>query len=155
MPNSEWPTLQRLLQTSDRSCSVSVFASLACISEQEVEVDLPGAAHGEVSVEQWEQWLSSRGLRTQRLEGCPLEYVPCAHLVANFPQNLRDFHWVYRDENGDVHDPSPTTLTLGANHPHMRQLKSYDTHQLTIAIIKESLGPTKPRVESHTTVQIS
>jgi hypothetical protein len=128
------PKAQRLFQLGERDCSISVFAALANVAESELINDLPGASRGEITVEGWEQWLRSRGLEPKRREGCPTDVLPCAHLVANSPRGINDFHWVYRDELGDVHDPSPVSSSLTADHPHMRELKSYDTHHLTITV---------------------
>ena len=30
------------------------------------------------------------------------------------PRNKRDFHWIYRDEHGDIHDPSPVVMHVPA-----------------------------------------
>jgi hypothetical protein len=121
---------------------VPVFAELAGVPEADVMRDLPGAALGQVSVDGWKAWLAGRGWLVEQLDGCPADRVPCAHLVANCPQTLEDFHWVYRDENGDVHDPGSVSLILPADHPHMRELMAYDTHQLTI-IVKRAIATSK------------
>jgi hypothetical protein len=62
------------------------------------------------------------GFEVTRRQGCDDVEVPCAHLVADCPQSAADFHWVYRDADGDVHDPSPVSMAMWANHPDMRSL---------------------------------
>jgi hypothetical protein len=129
------PKAQRLFQTSERDCSVPVFAALADVSEDEVCQDLPNVRLGEVSVEKWEAWLKTKGFDARRREGCSSDELPCAHLVALYdPRDERDFHWIYRDSDGDVHDPSPTFSAMPANDPRMRDLSCYHTKVLTISV---------------------
>jgi hypothetical protein len=66
--------------------------------------------------------------------------APCAHLVGigDTPQSESDFHWIYRDSDGDVHDPSPVFKFMPANDERMRELKPYALQVLTIALKKMS-----------------
>lgn len=129
------PKSQKLRQQSDRDCSVPVFAALAGVSEDEVRRDLPNAPLGEVNVSQWEYWLQEKGLRVQRRDGCPTDMVPCAHLVAESPPRaIRDFHWIYRDADGDVHDPSPVFAAMPADDPRMKDLSVYAQQELTLCV---------------------
>ena len=125
---------QRLFQVGERACSVPVFAALAGVSAREVLNDLPGAALGEITVVEWEKWLENKGLEVLRRDGCQTDVLPCIHLVANYPRGLEDFHWVFRDEHGDVHDPSPVSSCLSADSSHMRGLLSYNVRELTITV---------------------
>ena len=83
---------------------------------------------------EWIEWLEGRGFTVRKREGCPDDIAPCAHLVAHLPQSGSDFHWVYRDAEGDVHDPSPVSTCMGADDPRMRNLNFYETKQLTISV---------------------
>jgi hypothetical protein len=129
---------QKLRQGSDRDCAVAVFAALAGTSYQEVIDAFPGrAVHGLVRPGEWVDWLKNKGCQPTLREGCPDGAVPCAHLVADHPMSNQDFHWVYRDEDGDVHDPSPVFFIVSANHPSMRSLSAYNTKVLTISVNKQ------------------
>jgi hypothetical protein len=135
------PKQQKLRQESERDCSVPVFAALAGISEDEVRQDLPQAAMGQVSDLQLIKWLEKRGFKVLRRDGCPTDIVPCAHLVGpNEPRDKRDFHWVYRDEDGDVHDPSPVSLAVAADDAMMRNLSLYARKELTLSVSSPSPG---------------
>jgi hypothetical protein len=102
--NFKFPKQQRLRQDSERGCSVPVFANLASVSEGEVLRDLPAAALGAVSVSEWIKWLENKRFDVLSRDGCPADIVPCAHLVAlHDPRDAGDFHWIYRDSDGDVH----------------------------------------------------
>jgi len=130
------PKQQRLRQELERACSVPVFAVLAGVSEDKVCRDLPGAALGQVTVQEWISWLEKRSLRVLKRDGWPTDIVPCAHLVATRqPRDERDFHWVYRDADGDVHDPSPMFEAMPADDPRMRNLSLYAEKVLTLAIV--------------------
>jgi hypothetical protein len=133
------PKQQRLRQKSDRDCSVPVFAALTGISEDKLCLDVPLAAMGLVSVDQWKNWLRKRGFQVSERDGCPVDLLPCAHLVATHPpRDLTDFHWIYRDGDGDVHDPSEVSLAMPADDPRMRNLSLYSLHQLTLSISRAS-----------------
>jgi hypothetical protein len=129
------PKPQILRQESDRDCSVPVFAALAGVSETKVLRDLPHAALGQVSVLEWMDWLEAQGLSALKRDSCPSDIVPCAHLVASHPpRDHTDFHWIYRDADGDVHDPSPVFEAMSADDPRMKDLSSYHQQVLTISV---------------------
>jgi len=114
---------------------VPVFSALTGIPEDEIRRDLPEAALGTVDVDQWIEWLESKGAKVLKRYGCPSDIVPCAHLVApNPPRNRSDFHWIYRDEDGDVHDPSSVWAAMPADDVKFRDLAYYEHKELTISI---------------------
>jgi hypothetical protein len=129
------PKTQKLRQGSERDCSVPVFAALAGVSEDEVRRDLPKAALGQATVQQWIHWLERKGFEVLKRDGCPTDAVPCAHLVAlHQPRSKQDFHWIYRDADGDVHDPSPVFEAMPADDPRMRNLSAYTEKVLTLSL---------------------
>jgi hypothetical protein len=135
----KFPKQQRLHQESERDCSVAVFAALTGLSKEVVCLDLPGAPLGVISVGEWIDWLKGRSFEVLQRTGCPDDRVPCAHLVGPlYPGNQSDFHWVYRDEDGDIHDPSPSAMYMPASHPSMRDLSAYSQKVLTISISRPS-----------------
>ncbi len=125
---------QKLRQLSGRDCGVEVFSELAGSTRSELLNDLPSALDGTVRPDQWEEWLSSKGFTVTRHEGCEQYDLPCAHLVGNHPMSNSDFHWVYRDPDGDIHDPSPVLQIFCANDSKLRSLSFYDTKVLTISV---------------------
>jgi hypothetical protein len=127
------PKPQKLLQRQERDCGVVVFAELAGTSYEDVLTDLPGADLSPISVDAWERWIKSKGFLVQREQGCPESVLPCAHLVSPVDDN-RFCHWVYRDTEGDVHDPSPRSIHFAADDPRMRNLSLYGFHLLTVSI---------------------
>ena len=132
-----FPKLQKLRQGSDRDCSVSVFAALARVSEDKVHADLPNASLGQVSVLEWMNWLEAQNLDVLKRDGCPSDIRPCAHLVASHPpRDHTDFHWIYRDDDGDIHDPSPVFEAMPADDPRMVDLSPYIQQVLTISVSK-------------------
>jgi hypothetical protein len=133
------PKTQRLRQELERDCSVPVFAELTGVSSDEILRDFPHATIGRVTVEQWKAWLEKRGLTVVERDGCPSDIVPCVHLVATHePRDNTDFHWIYRDEDGDVHDPSPVSGAVPADDPTMRDLTYYRGKILTLSVLKSS-----------------
>jgi len=133
--NFKFPKQQRLRQDSERGCSVPVFANLASVSEGEVLRDLPAAALGAVSVSEWIKWLENKRFDVLSRDGCPADIVPCAHLVAlHDPRDAGDFHWIYRDSDGDVHDPFGDFGTIAADDPIMKNLSLYRRKVLTLSI---------------------
>lgn len=135
-----FPKPQKLRQNLERECSIPVFAELSGVSEDEVRQDFPQAVLGLVTVEQWISWLHKRGFRVLRRDGCPADVLPCVHLVATHqPRDGSDFHWIYRDADGDVHDPSPVFAAMPADHPSMRNLSVYFQQVLTISIASSAL----------------
>lgn len=128
------PKPQRLHQKYERDCGVSVFAALAGVSEEEVLADLPTAYLGIVTVDGWIGWLESKGFTVLKREECPADIVPCAHLVANALYTKEDAHWVFRDEDGDMHDPSPVAMCWPANDDRMRNLETYSIKILTLSV---------------------
>lgn len=131
----KFPKQQMLRQRTDRDCSVPVFAALVGISEAELCRELPAAPEQGVSVDGWMTWLSEKGLDPLKRDGCPADVVPCAHLVGPFqPRSLNDFHWIYRDEDGDVHDPAPSFSAMPADDPRMKELAGYARKELTISV---------------------
>jgi hypothetical protein len=128
------PKPQRLHQSGDRDCSVPVFAALSGLTEDQVRAELPGAVLGEVTVDGWIAWLESKGFRVTKHQGCPSDIVPCAHLVGNMPRSQADFHWIFRDGDGDVHDPSPVFSCVPADDPRIRSLSYYSEHVLTLTL---------------------
>ncbi len=138
----KFPKQQELRQESDRDCSVPVFARLAGVSEDEVRRDLPQAALGKITHLRWISWLEKRGFKVLLCDGCPTDIAPCAHLVATHqPRNERDFHWVYRDAEGDVHDPSQVFAAIPASDPSMRNLSNYHQKVLTLSVFSPSPNP--------------
>lgn len=125
---------QMFHQTSEpRDCGVFVFAALAGVSEDEIRRDLPEAHLGEVSVDGWISWLEEKGFTVLPRRGCPDDIVPCAHLVAL--NELRDgAHWIYRDREGDVHDPNSAQRYVQADDPRMKSLSFYSEKVLTISV---------------------
>ena len=131
----KFPKPQMLRQRTDRDCSVPVFAALARVSEAELCRELPAAPEQRISVNGWMTWLSEKGLDPLKRDGCPADIVPCAHLVGPVqPRGPKDFHWIYRDENGDVHDPDRSFEAMPADDPRMRELTVYATKVLTISV---------------------
>lgn len=129
------PKQQRLQQTSDRDCSVPVFAALTGLSDDEIRRDLPNAALGQVSVSEWMAWLHEKGRNPLKRDGCLTDFLPCAHLVATHePRDRSDFHWIYRDSDGDVHDPSPVVAAMPADDPRMKNLTDYHHCELTLSV---------------------
>ena len=45
-----------------------------------------------------------------------------------------EFHWVYRDEEGDVLDPNPVNQFMPADDPRMKQLDIYSEKILTLSV---------------------
>ena len=134
----KFPKAQLLHQKHDRDCGVCVFAKLAGMSEAELLTDLPWAQLGEVSVDDWCRWLQEKGFSVSKREGCPDDGVSCAHLVAHQMNSERDAHWVYRDQEGDVHDPSPVSAYFPADDSRMRDLSFYSMKILTLSILRDS-----------------
>ena len=128
------PKPQMLHQKHERDCGVSVFAALAGVSEEEVLADLPTAHLGTVTVDGWCVWLESKGLRVLRRDECPDDIVPCAHLVASVMYRKEDAHWVFRDGDGDVHDPSESSMYMPANDSRMRDLSIFSMKILTLSV---------------------
>jgi hypothetical protein len=119
---------------------VPVFAALTGVSEDQLRTEMPGAARGEVSVDGWINWLQRRGFKVTRHQGCPANIFPCAHLVGNMPQSHADFHWIFRDSDGDVHDPSPVFTYMPADDPRIRSLEYYKEQVLTLYLAMNSRG---------------
>ena len=129
------PKPQMLRQQAERDCSVPVFAAVAGVSEDNVRRDFPEAAVGGVSVLDWVHWLERQGFVVLNRSGCPDDVVPCVHLVATHePRGPDDFHWIYRDLDGDVHDPSPVFQFMPADDPRMRDLSVYAEKVLTLCV---------------------
>jgi hypothetical protein len=136
----KFPKQQNLRQESERGCSVPVFAKLAGISKDELLTQVPEAALGKVTHLQWKSWLETRFPSVVLLDGCPTDTVPCAHLVGPaYPGSPGDYHWIYRDSEGDVYDPSGQCDAMPADHPDMRNLVPFSTKVLTITV------PNQPR----------
>jgi hypothetical protein len=131
--------MQSLQQNRERDCGVCVFAKLVGITEEELLRELPDAYLGTVSVKDWEVWLESKGFAVTRRQECPDDVVPCAHLVGHGVHTREDAHWVYRDEDGDVLDPSPVNFYMPPNDPRMRRLDVYSEKILTLTIERKSL----------------
>jgi len=127
------PKQQVLRQRFERDCGVAVFAELAGISYEDVLRDLPDAHLGTVTDGGWMRWLEQKGFTPLKREGCPEDIVPCAHMVAPV-DDTRYCHWVYRDAEGDIHDPSPSSLAVPADDERMRKLSLYDVKVMTISI---------------------
>ena len=151
------PKQQKLRQETERGCSVPVFAALAGVSEDEVRRDLPDAELGLVDVVRWESWLATKGFKIQERDGGPADIAPCVHLVApHRPRDKYDFHWVYRDEEGDVHDPSPVYAALGADDPRMKSLSVYGGNVvLTISVSGRSPAQTAKVAEVGAWLQVN
>ena len=111
-----------------------VFARLAGISEDQLRAELPDAQLGKVSVDEWQKWIEAKGFVVTRRDGCSDDAVPCAHLVSHGANTLEDFHWVYRDEEGDVLDPNPVNQFVPADDPRMKQLDVYSDKILTLSV---------------------
>jgi hypothetical protein len=127
------PKPNKLHQKGTRDCGVCVFAELAGVSYEQVIQELPGADEGTVTVDGWIAWMKTKGINFEMREGCPADVVPCAHLVSNTMTSKDDFHWVLRDEDGDVHDPSPVAMYMPADDPRMRDLETYAFKKLTLS----------------------
>jgi hypothetical protein len=127
------PKPQRLHLTSERDCGVAVFAALTGISENEIRHDLPEAHFGEVSVDGWTRWLQRKGLEIRRQAACSDDFVPCAHLVA-LDERRDGAHWIHRDDDGDIHDPSPTFRYFAADDARMRSISFYPEKVLTLSV---------------------
>lgn len=125
------PKPQRLFQLFERDCGVCVFAELAEVSREELLQDLPLAHLGTVSVDGWTEWLERKGRVVLRRQECPDDIVPCAHLVGWCDT---DFHWIYRDAEGDLHDPSPVFTAMPADDPRMKSIAFYPLKVLTLSI---------------------
>jgi hypothetical protein len=95
--------------------------------------DIPDAHLGTVTADGWHRWLTQRGFKVTQSNGCPADVLPCAHMVSPV-HPWRDGHWVYRDEEGDVHDPSHATQAMPADSPFMKELQMYDYKNLTISV---------------------
>lgn len=134
-PNIKMPKRQSLHQRFDRDCGVVVFAAIAGIPYEEICQDLPEAHLGTVSVTGWQAWLTQRGFEVLKQDGCPDNIVPCAHLVA-LVENGDDCHWIYRDEEGNVHDPDPAFGAMPADDPRMRELLFYELRITTLSVLK-------------------
>jgi hypothetical protein len=129
------PKQQELRQESDRACSVPVFARLTGVAEDQLLSELPQASDGDISVNQWITWLEGLGFTVLGRDGGPDDIVPCAHLVGpHTPRSPKDCHWIYRDEHGDVHDPSHGLEAVPADHPTMRDLSAYSRKFLTLSV---------------------
>jgi hypothetical protein len=131
----ELPVPQKLRQAAERDCSVPVFAALTGIAEDKIRREFPRAAQGVVSVDEWKEWLEQKGFSVLHQDGCPADIVPCAHLVGpSIIRNPTDAHWIYRDEHGYVHDPSPVWEYWAANDEKMMSLQYHGSKVLTISI---------------------
>lgn len=114
----KFPKQQMLRQKTDKDCSVPVFSALTDISEDEICRELPLAPKQGVTVDAWMDWLAAKGLEPLKRQGSPDDIVPCVHLVGpTNPQALTHFHWVYRDAEGDLHDPHPSVAAMPADDP--------------------------------------
>lgn len=121
---------QSLRQEGERDCAVPVFGKLTGVSREGILRDLPEAAEGKVTPDQWEDWLGNRSFGVTRYNGCNEHYeLPCAHLVQRHSP-----HWVYEDENG-VLDPSPCMACMPPHDSRMRDWdKTYGGRILTISV---------------------
>jgi hypothetical protein len=128
------PKMQSLHQKFDRDCGVCVFAKLAGMTEEGLRAELPDAHLGTVTVNGWEEWLRDKGFIVTQRDGCPNDIVPCAHLVSHGANTGEDYHWVYRDEDGDVLDPNPVNFYMPPGDARMRRLDVYSVKVLTISI---------------------
>jgi hypothetical protein len=131
--NFNLPKPQRHFQRDERDCGVAVFAALAGLTYEEVLRDLPDARLGTVTVDGWKAWLEQRGFTVSHLVGCPDNIFPCAHLVAPV-DDVTCCHWVYRDEEGDIHDPSPVSRAMPADSAWMKNLSMYKCKVLTLSV---------------------
>jgi|GEM_PF-5802754 len=96
---------QMLRQRGNMDCGVVVFARLADLTEEEILRDQPDAFNGITDI-QWESLLISKGRKVTRYRLGEAYPLPCAHLVETSHGSGR-YHWIYRAEDGGVHDPSP------------------------------------------------
>jgi hypothetical protein len=127
------PKPQMLRQRFERDCGVVVFGKLAGVAYEDVCRDLPDAHLGNVTVDCWVHWLEAKGFDVLKRQGCPSDIVPCAHLVAPVDDG-RYCHWVYRDADGDIHDPASPFAAMPADDPRMRDLTCYSCKFLTISV---------------------
>jgi hypothetical protein len=134
-PNFKLPKPQGRFQRYERDCGVVVFAALAGVSYETVLRDFPDAHLGTITVDAWHRWLMERGFSVTRLPGCPADVFPCAHMVAPV-DDRRYAHWVYRDAEGDIHDPSHATKAMPADSSFMKALQMYEYKILTISIAR-------------------
>ena len=49
------------------------------------------------------------------------------------PRDVHDFHWFYRDADGDVHDPSPPFEARPADDPRIRELSPHPHKVLALS----------------------
>jgi hypothetical protein len=110
-----------------------VFAELAGIPYEDVLNDLPNAHLGTITVDGWTEWLETKGFTVSGQPGCPDGVVPCAHLVA-LADHPDYYHWIYRDGDGDIYDPSDMFAAMPEYDPWMRMLSPYQCKRWTISI---------------------
>jgi len=127
------PKAQCHFQRADRDCGVVVFAALTGVPYEDVLRDIPDADLGTVTLNGWVDWLMKRGFKVTRRDGYWTDIVPCAHMVSPV-HPWRELHWVYRDEEGDVHDPSHATQAKPADDPFMTELQLYEWKLETISV---------------------
>ena len=131
--NFKMPKAQQHFQKTERDCGVAVFAALTGVGYDEILKDLPEAHLGTVTVDGWKRWLEGKGFVVTHRDKCPADIVPCAHLVAP-ADDTRYCHWVYRDADGDIHDPSAASAAMPADDPWMKELRAYECKVLTISL---------------------
>jgi hypothetical protein len=120
---------QKLRQEGEADCSVPVFRELAGISREELLRELPHAVGARVTVQQWEEWLYSKGRKPVRHQNDEPYTLPCAHLVewAGRP------HWIYQDQTG-VHDPNPAFTCMPEDDSRLLTFEVYKQRILTISV---------------------
>jgi hypothetical protein len=121
---------QSLRQEKEGDCGVCVFGKLAGIEREEILRDLPGADEAKVTVDQWEDWLRSKGFDVTRYPPDEKPQLPCAHLVQ---RGQYASHWIYQDERG-IHDPDPSFAAMPPDHPDMLDFSAYMRKLLSISI---------------------
>jgi hypothetical protein len=118
---------------------VPVFAELTGIPEEQIERELPLALEGKLTANDWMDWLTEKNLRPSTRDGQHDDVIPCVHLVATYrnPISPEHYHWVYRDEEGDVLDPHPVFSGMPPYDERMRTLSAYGPAVLTISITRK------------------
>ena len=93
-----------LHQEAEMDCGVCVFGALTGLSREAILADMPEAINGK-TLDEWDSYLQTKGLKMVRF--CPgdVHPLPCAHLHEILPGY---YHWIYQAADGGIHDPSPS-----------------------------------------------
>jgi hypothetical protein len=129
-----WLQPQMLRQEAEMDCAVAVFGALANLSRGEILEDMPDAINGK-TVEEWEEYLTYKGIPAKCFQS-PEEYsLPSAHLVEIAPGR---YHWIFQAADGGIHDPSPAWQHYP---PRLIKMSFYSRRILSIATNIPALSP--------------